>query len=134
MSETGTVIQIAGELVRLEIPRSKACGGCRACMPLDGKDSMTTYALNLCGAQVGDLVEIEPGQSRQLFSSALLYGIPLVVFLALIFLFSLFAPEPVTVAAACGGVVLSYLLLHFFSRRLDQRPYTHKAVRILPRG
>ena len=127
MSETGTVIQIAGELVRLEIPRSKACGGCRACMPLDGKDSMTTYALNLCGAQVGDLVEIEPGQSRQLFSSALLYGIPLVVLATLIALSRLYLcvhfPTDVLggflVAMVSGTVV--YTCYQYLERRKTQK-------------
>lgn len=133
MAEFGTVIKIDGNLVQLEIPRSKACGGCRACVPLNGKESMTAYALNLCQAQVGDRVEIEPGQSHQLFSSLLLYGVPLAVFLGLILLCSLFASEAVTLGIALGGLVITYLLLHFLSKKLNHEPYTHKAIRILPR-
>ena len=133
MAEIGTVIRISGNLVQLEIPRSKACGGCRACVPLNGRETMTTYAINACGAEVGDRVEIEPGESRPLFSSLLLYGLPLAVFLGLIFLGSLFASEAVTVGLALGGMLLTYLILYFLSHKMNTERYTHRAVRILPR-
>lgn len=133
MAETGIVIQINKNLLQLEIPRSKACSGCRACVPLNGKDSMTTYALNLCNAQIGDRVEIEPGEPRQLFSSFLLYGIPLLVFMGLIFLCSWLTSELTAVIIALLGLAVTYFLIHFLANHFDDTPYTHKAIRVLPR-
>jgi positive regulator of sigma E activity len=131
MAEIGVVIQIQKNLIQLEIPRSKACGGCRSCVPMNGKDSMTTYALNLCHAKVGDTVEIEPGESHALSSSLLLYGIPLLVFIGLIVLFSQITTELYTVLFSILGVALAYFLLHLISKRMDHSSYTHKAIRIV---
>jgi len=131
MAEIGLVIHTKNNLLQLVIPRSKACGGCKACVPLNGKESMTTFALNLCGAQIGDRVEIEPGQSRQLTSSLLLYGVPLVVFLGLILILTQLCTELMAFALSCLGLAITYLLLHFISRHLNHTPYTHKAIRII---
>ncbi len=131
MAEIGLVIHTQKKLLQLEIPRSKACGGCKACIPLNGKESMTTFALNLCGAQIGDRVEIEPGQSRQLTSSLLLYGVPLVVFLGLILILTQFCTELAAFGLSCLGIAITYSVLHLISKHLDHTPYTHKAVRII---
>ncbi len=132
MAEIGLVTKASGHTLQLEIPRSEACGGCKACTPLDGKDSMTTFVLNECGARIGDRVEIAPArESRELFSALYLYGIPLAVFMALILLCSSFLNELRSFLCALLGLALSYLLLYFRAKKMDTERYMHRAVRIV---
>ena len=131
MAEIGLVIHIQQNLLQLEIPRSKACGGCKACVPLNGKESMTTFALNLCNAHIGDQVEIEPGQPRQLSSALFLYGIPLAVFLCSLFLLTQFFNELAAFLLSCLTLGITYTLLYFIFKHVDHSPYTHRAIRII---
>ncbi len=132
MNETGTVTALRGRVAKVEIPRSAACAGCKACVPLDGKDSMTSFVLNECGAAVGDRVELAPPESsRELVSSLLLYGLPLVLFVALLLLGSLFLSEFGSFALGLGGLALGYLAVWLISRKLKAERYMHRAVRVI---
>lgn len=131
MNKIGTVIGFQDRFVQLEIPRSSRCRGCHACTPLNGKNSMTLFALNDCHAAIGDRVEIQIQESGELSATLLLYGIPLVLFLAAIFLFSLFLEEIPTVLLSLAVLALTYLGIHFLSRRLNRDRYLPRAVRII---
>lgn len=132
MSEFGTVIAFKGKLAQVEIPRSERCRGCHACTPLNGKDSMTLFAINDCGAHIGDQVEIQIRESGELSASLLLYGAPLAVFLLGILIFNYFFSETVALLLSLALIAVSYLIIHILSPRLNRDPYMPRAVRILP--
>ncbi len=130
MAEIGLVTKVDGHILQLEIPRSKACSVCKACTPLDGKDTMTCFVLNECGAKVGDRVEIaEASQSRELFSAVYLYGIPLAVFVVLILLGSAFLKELTAFLLAMAGLAGSYLILYFKAKKMNNEAYMGRAIR-----
>ena len=132
MHEFGTVIAIKESPIQVEIPRSKRCRGCHACTPLNGKDSMTLFALNDCQAAIGDQVQIQIQESGELSASLLLYGIPLAVFLISLVLFALFLPEIPALLLSFLILSLAYLAIHFLSKRLNRERYMPRAVLILP--
>lgn len=131
MGEQGKVIEMKGKLLQLEIPRSAACGGCKACVPMDGKNTMTTFALNECGAKVGDTVEIAPGEGGRALPALILYGIPLVVFVLLVLLFTRFLSDLYAFLAAFGGLVLCYLIVWLCAKKMNTERFTHRAVRLI---
>lgn len=130
MAEYGTVTAVKGKVLTIEIPRSKACAGCGACVPLDGKDTMSCFVLNECGAKAGDVVELAPGESKELGASLLLFGLPLICFLALLLAGKLFATELVSFFIALGAMVLSYAAVYFISKKIRAERFMKRAVSI----
>lgn len=133
MNESGTVIAFKDSLVQLEIRRSERCHGCHACKPLNGKDTMTLFALNDCQAQIGDQVEIQIQESGELSASLLLYGVPLATFLLSLFLFNAIFTEIPALLLSLLFLAIAYLGIHLLSKHLKRDRYMPRAVRILSR-
>ena len=133
MAELGIVTKTDGSYVELELQRSEACKHCNACLPsLTGK-SMHIRAVNACGAKVGDRVLLNVQQNGFLSAVCLLYVLPAVVFVALILLLSLTSlNEWIVLILALVSVAVTYLLIHHFAPRLNQKRYTPVAEAILP--
>lgn len=130
MAEYGTVTAVKGKVLTIEIPRSKACAGCGACVPLDGKNTMSCFVLNECDAKVGDVVELAPGENKELGASLLLFGLPLVCFLVLLLLGKLFTTELVSFFIALGAMALGYVAVYFISRKIKAERFMKRAVSI----
>lgn len=130
-AELGTIIRIEGNKAWVEIPRSKACSVCKACVPLDGKESMSAMVINDCNAIVGDKVELAEGKPRELVSSLLLYGLPLVCFVAFLLLGIWLFSELAGFLCGLGALVLSYLAVYFISKKMDHEPYLRRAVKVV---
>ena len=130
MTEIGTVTAVKGKVLTIEIPRSKACSGCKACIPLDGKDTMSCFVLNECGAKVGDRVELAPGESKELGASLLLFGVPLVCFLVFLLIGKLLTTELISFLIALGVMGVSYLAVFFISKKIRAERFMKRAVNI----
>ncbi len=82
MAEVGKVIACEGDQVRLILKRREACGKCRACTAGLSEQEMEMKARNLCGAVEGDNVEVFIEQTNFLKAVIIMYGIPMLMFLA----------------------------------------------------
>jgi len=80
MEEEGVVIQAGENMARVRIKRSQACGACQACARGDS-DSMETWALNSCGAEVGDRIWLKISSGELLRGSFVVYILPLLAML-----------------------------------------------------
>lgn len=80
MEEEGVVIQTDENMARVRIKRSQACGACQACARGDS-DSMETWALNSCGAKVGDRIWLKISSGELLRGSFVVYILPLLAML-----------------------------------------------------
>ena len=131
MSEVGIVMKEQDRLIQLEIERTERCKGCHACIPINGKNTMTLFAINDCKASVGDQVEVIIKESGLVSATLWLYGLPLVVFLASILIFASFCPEIITLLISFSLLALSYLAVHFISKRLNRDRYMPRAIRVV---
>lgn len=82
MAEKGQVTELKGELAVIKMKRTEACAKCRACIAGMSEREMIMEAHNACDAEVGDWVELELTENGFFFAVAIMYGIPLIAFMA----------------------------------------------------
>ena len=80
MEEEGIVIQTDENMAMVRIKRSQACGACQACAR-GGSDFMEAWAVNSCGAEVGDRVWLKISSGELLRGSFVVYILPLLAML-----------------------------------------------------
>ncbi|NLN48134.1 MAG: SoxR reducing system RseC family protein [Clostridiales bacterium] len=82
MIETGRVVEVRKNTVRILVARNAACGECGACQV--GRDNLNLIitADNDLGAKKNDNVLIELNTENFLLASAIFYGIPLFALIA----------------------------------------------------
>jgi sigma-E factor negative regulatory protein RseC len=83
MEETGTVVEIRGQVALVSTVAKGACHSCsaRGVCHLGGDNTMVVEAWNRRGARVGDTVLIRLSSRSVLGAAFLLYLVPLLVFL-----------------------------------------------------
>jgi sigma-E factor negative regulatory protein RseC len=83
MEETGTVVEVKGQLAMVSTQAKRACHSCsaRGVCHLGGDTTMMAEVDNPLGAKVGHVVVIRLKSRTILGAAVLLYGLPLMVFL-----------------------------------------------------
>ena len=141
MGEIGTIVGFEGEYALVNIERKSACDKCGACFRggIGGGDKMTARAVNKCGAQEGDFVEIELLDGLLFKSVIIMYGSPLLGFFAGItagfFLSKLFRLEQYIeiISFFCGLalILVTYLLIMKFEKKIKKSKYTPVVTRVI---
>ncbi len=113
--------RINGDIVLLKKIRPDACGHCNGRVLCGVKDNFTFKAINDSSIflQEGDLVKYVLPNISVIKLSFLVYSIPLVVFLFIILVFSLFYPnhELLSVLLALVAMLLTFFLVGWFDRK-----------------
>jgi sigma-E factor negative regulatory protein RseC len=141
-TDTGIVISRQGDTVSVVVQSREACASCslaQFCVSSKNPESTVTAAAPL-DVFPGDLVEISMDDSLILKVSAIMYGVPLVAFLAGVFSgygLSLLAGLRDSVAVAtpivCGFVLLALGIV--VSRAMARRlKVTGKVTRLIDKG
>lgn len=126
MKQTGIVSEVHGRMATVSGERASSCGSCAgksACSTLGAWNAkeMSLQAWNDAGAKVGDTVEIEVPDALLLKSAFNLYGLPMLLFIAVgaaAYLVSLRAGGNADLWAALAGLgaVAGYYLSGFSGR------------------
>ena len=137
----GLVKDSMGDLLKVHIVRNEACGECRACFSGYMKKDMEIEAKNLCDAEVGDWVELELQENAFMNAVLILYGIPLVGFLAGIllgyFVVGQFLPITESLTAVVFGflgIFLCYKWIKSQNPRWENGKYRPLAVSLAEEG
>lgn len=79
MAQLGQVEEVENDHIFVKVIREGACAHCRMCTSgvNEGKECIIE-AVNKCGAEVGDTVEIDVQANFFLRATAIMYGIPLI--------------------------------------------------------
>jgi sigma-E factor negative regulatory protein RseC len=80
--EEGTVVEVRGETAQVLLRRSRLCDGCGSCCVLVDDKTMLAEAENSVGAKQGDRVIVDLPKGVSIRAAYILYGIPLLAFLA----------------------------------------------------
>jgi len=126
LEDTGTVVSVTGEkaTVRLDHKRTEACGSCCACSALAGGDRAVT--VDRGDLQEGDRVHVRIPQVDAWVSILLVFGLPLALFMAGIWVGQrLEGGRQVGNLSVLGGIV--GLLVAFVAAWLANRALIRKA-------
>jgi sigma-E factor negative regulatory protein RseC len=125
MRESGTVVEMSGEMVKVNIKRHASCESCGVC-GWGGKNELTLLVSNTIGAKVGDQVLLELPAAKMYQAALLVYTLPLMMLLCGFWVGQLIGrklgmparrSEILGIVTCFGSVALTYLGVH----RLDQR-------------
>lgn len=110
MGEIGQVISVKGKLAEVSLHRPDACGHCNACSI--GVESKATVleVENICGAEIGETVEISLEESNFLLAVLIMYIIPLISLLIGIGL-GYFIGDKIGIDQELTALVLGFALL-----------------------
>ena len=147
MEEEGRVVRVEKGYAIIHAERGSACDGCgmkASCHALGGAEGkvMEMRARNEIGAVVGDRVKVAIDSVVFLKSSFLIYIVPLIFMIAGGIIGNSYArsympgSDPDLVAGMAGVVslVISFLLIRLWSRRLEKKKeYQPRIVAILNR-
>ncbi|MCL2397902.1 MAG: SoxR reducing system RseC family protein [Defluviitaleaceae bacterium] len=130
MGEVGKVIKLEGNTAVVVHQRSAACATCKMCARGESDNEMIMRAENLCGADVGDFVEIELKEGALMKAVGIAYGIPLVAMIAGFAMGYAIAGETAAFVAGIILMGLTYLVIRMMEKnRKATGGYTPVAVR-----
>ena len=127
MGEMGKVIGVKDDLVVVSIKAHKACEGCKVCKKGEDGDMQATVK-NVCGAAIGDFVEVslkDGALSRAVF---LAYGMPLVFMLLGFFVGYMLLGELFAFALGIVAIGISYGIIKLLDNK-KRRDFMPTAVR-----
>lgn len=135
----GIVCETKGDLAVVKIHRKEACGECRACLSGMMEKDMDVEAKNLCDAEEGDWVELELQENAFFNAVVVMYGLPLVGFIAGVLLGYFCVPRvlPMISPALSGivlgalGILLAFLWIRSQNHRWESGKYRPLATRIV---
>lgn len=137
MAEVGRVIAVEGDLVKLVLKRKEACGKCRACSAGLNEKEMEMKAKNLCGAKVGDRVEVFIEQTNFMKAVLIMYGVPFIFFMIGIFggyygslYFGVGNEALVSIAAAVILTAVSFVIIHMNEKNWSNGDFLPVATKI----
>jgi len=118
MKEKGKVIKIENDgTALLEFAAGSACKKCGACM-MTGEGKAVTRAKNGIGAKVGDIVEAEIRPSSVIWSSFLIFIVPVI---ALIAGYLIGDAQGLGIAGAIIGLILAFIGVGIYDRTLKKK-------------
>jgi len=141
IEEHGTIVELKEDNIAIvQCGRSSACDHCPSvdsCQMGDNQETMLIEALNLAGGQLHDRVKVVTTTRNFLQSSFMLYIIPVIALLAGALVGQAFgeksgATDPSLLSALLGSLclVVSFLLIRWFTRKLKKETYMPRIVAI----
>ena len=124
----GKIVAIDSQSIDVEIVNKSACAACHAKAVCGASDSQVriinipqTVTTAAAGYQVGDSVKLVLSATMGIKAVILAYGIPLVVLMAAILVFSAIGMEQLyTGLLSLAAVALYYIIFAIFKDKLDK--------------
>ncbi len=138
MREKAIVVASKRDRAQVEIIRTSACDGCRGCSVGKEGKPIRVWAKNPISAKIGQVVEIELNASTFLSAALIVYGVPLLAFLAGIGFgykvsesLKITSTEPFAILTGLGAMLAVFLIIHFATKREEtNKKYASCIVRI----
>ena len=132
MKQIGTVVEINGDIARVECDRQSACDMCENAAGCAEKcKKVCATASNTVNATVGDRVEIETDTSKVLKNAFIVFLLPIVFAIASYFLAKALLGESLAIVVTFIVLVFSLLFLSFVLNKAEKKQAVSRIVRIL---
>ena len=119
MKETGTVVEIDGNRVVLEIVPQEACSKCCACGASKVR-KVTIEKKDVSALNIGDVVDYTIDTAVMMKAYMLLYGVPLTVFVSVVILCHIALENPLlSFLAAIGLTCVTYLFIGRYMKKKE---------------
>ncbi|WP_455257935.1 SoxR reducing system RseC family protein [Peptoniphilus asaccharolyticus] len=119
MKNSGVVINTDGDYVNVVSVRASACGGsCETCGAHCESKPETIRVLNTINAEIGDIVELEINSAKVLGYIALVYGVPLIVFITSIIVSFIALGEKNQLGSLLIGLI-ALAITYFIIKKID---------------
>jgi len=122
MENFGKVIEIQGELARVQIAKSSQCAGCTSCDIFDTRGPRELQARNEIQAKPGDFVKIEVAPSQVIGNSLFIFIFPIIAMMLGYWLgsksatFFKITEEMAGIAGSLGFLGISFLIIFLYDR------------------
>lgn len=137
MIERATVQATESGMATVVMDESQACGTCcaRAACTMASDGTRMIEVFNPIGARAGDTVRIRIGSGIVLFAGFLVFIVPIFgILLGYAIIVALTGNQHAAVVGGLGGLVLSFLLVRWWDRRmLRSRRHVPTIVEIVAR-
>ncbi len=113
MEETGKVIDLINDKVKIEITSSRVCTHCsqsNICNPF-GPNKKIVELKNSVDAQIGDTVKIEITEKTRFVSILIVFGIPVLCFLIGIFIGYQIAGDNLSAILGGVGLIIAFVIV-----------------------
>ncbi len=137
MAEYGEVIKKENNKVRLKLRRNEACGSCHACDLGSGGKMVEITAINKCGAEIGDTVELFIKKEKFLNAVLIMYVVPLIALLVgvglgyLINHLTALNSELIPVVSGFLLTFIAFLSIKKLDKKKLEHKYTPMAIRVI---
>lgn len=124
MEQVGRIISTDGEMATLEVKRVGGCGtNCAACNVACNESAELMTIPNIVHGEVGDFIEIASDSGAVKNYYLLVYGVPLVLFIASLVLGHFIFNENTHTGQlySFGLGVLSFVISHFIIKSVDNK-------------
>lgn len=132
MEEVGRVVEISGDITKVELDRSKKCGHCGVkimCHPgPEGK--MCIEVINKIEARIGDRVKIEVSPSISILATFLLFVAPIIAFIVVFATVNILTKnENLAILSGFSGLILFFLLLIKINQKVAKNRRFHPVIK-----
>lgn len=132
MKQIGTVIEIDGEIAKIECDRQSACDMCENASGCKEKcKKVYATALNRANAKVGDIVEIETNTGKVLKSAIFVFLFPIIFAVIAYIVSNRFFGEGIAAVCTLAALVFSAMIFSFVLDRKAKRDIPSVVVKIL---
>lgn len=127
----GKVVRVKRSIAYVEIVRSSACEGCKACA-LASKKVMTLPAANDIGAKPQDKVLVSLAPQKPLVATLMLFLLPLVLMIiALVITSTVVQSELMLALYAFSGLTVGLIIAFVFDKFYYSKKYVSHVIKIL---
>jgi len=120
--DMGTVIEVEGKKVRVEVVRS---GGCKTCSMQSfcfGRNTPAVFDVESeLELKPGDRVELEIAPASRIISSLLVFGLPILCLFLGYLIGSIWLDELASIGIAFAATALSYIILKLIDRKFGKK-------------
>ncbi|MEO0083356.1 MAG: SoxR reducing system RseC family protein [candidate division WOR-3 bacterium] len=123
MQEIGKIIEIIGDIAKIEITPSGGCAHCaqfNLCHPW-GQNKKVIELKNTINGQIGDTVKIEIKENARLLSIGLVFGLPTILFITGLVIGNFLKNEKLGAVFGGCGLVLAVILLKIIDNLLKKK-------------
>lgn len=138
LGEIGEVINKEGNQLVIKMQRTEACAKCRACSAGMKKEDMIIKAEDMCGAEIGNKVDVVLDNANFMIATLIMYGIPFIAFMIGVFggyygaaNMGIKNGELIGIGTGLVFVIIAYFIIHTQEHRFKKSGFVPKAIKVV---